>query len=117
MGIVDLKLEVSPAPEGHHGDGHGHDDGHGHSHLPHSHSHSHSHFDYFGEQGDISEDIQFVDQAQMDSVKKQLDEQHRVNESLRSLITDVSDDFQKFKTMVSPESEFTFEKYTQYKAD
>ena len=57
--------------------------------------------------------MRFVDQAQMDAVNKQLEEQHRVNDTLRSLITDVTDDLQKFKTMVSPESEFTFEKYQQ----
>ena len=49
----------------------------------------------------------------MDAVNKQLEEQHRVNDTLRSLITDATDDLQKFKTLVSPESEFTFEKYKQ----
>ena len=61
----------------------------------------------------MSDSMRFVDQAQMDAVNKQLEEQHRVNDTLRSLITDVTDDLQKFKTLVSPESEFTFEKYQQ----
>ena len=61
----------------------------------------------------MSDSMRFVDQAQMDAVNKQLEEQHRVNDTLRSLITEATEDLQKFKTLVSPESEFTFEKYKQ----
>jgi hypothetical protein len=66
----------------------------------------------FGE-GDISDEMQFVEQAQMDGVKKQIEEQHRVNETFRSMFTDFTIELEKFKTLVSPESEFTFEKYKQ----
>ena len=65
----------------------------------------------YGEEGMSNDSMQFVDQPQMDAVNKRLEEQDRVNDTLRSLITDATDDFQQFKTMISPESEFTFEKY------
>jgi hypothetical protein len=66
--------------------------------------------DFDGEIDD-DEDMKFVEQAQMDAVNKRLEEQDRVNETLRSLITDVSLEFDKFKTLISPESQFSFERY------
>ena len=61
--------------------------------------------------GEDGESIQFVDQAQMDAVKKEIQEQYRVNDSLRSLITDVSEELNNFREFMSPGDCFSYNTY------
>ena len=44
--------------------------------------------DDFGEAGAPSEDLHFVEKAELDAVKKEIEELHRANSSLQSLVTD-----------------------------
>jgi len=55
--------------------------------------------EYFGED---EESMRFVEQGELKAVKKELDEQHRVNETLRSLITELQVDLRTFKEKINP---------------
>lgn len=63
----------------------------------------------FGEGDD--DEIQFVQQEQLDEVKKELAAQHTVNHKLEMMISELNTTISTFREEISPEGKFNFEKY------